>query len=275
VRREHGLQQAGLGLILIDQHLVQIGHAAGRVAGAHHVLLPQGVGLALVVARVAGQQRARTDLAAHAHQRTPLRIRGRHVQPHHHRLCNEGLALALGRMAGVHMAHLMTQQRGQLGFVVHLGEDAARHAHGPGRKGVGVDVVGVEHPVGIRHLRPVGVLLQAAAHRDHVVVDPGILDGPEILRELVGRHLGIGLALLGLAHAHHDGFAGDRRRGAALQPGQHDHAGAGAEEPQGVAAAQSVALELVGQGGGMHGVSFRWAKGTPIVGSRHAASIPA
>ena len=50
----------------ILKRLKQIGHATGREAGAHHVLLSQRIGFALVVTRIAGQQGAGADLATQA-----------------------------------------------------------------------------------------------------------------------------------------------------------------------------------------------------------------
>ena len=55
--------------------------------------------------------------------------------------------------SGFHDIGLVTEQGGELGLVVQVGEDAAGDAHRAAGEGVGVDVVGVEHAVGVGHLR--------------------------------------------------------------------------------------------------------------------------
>ena len=170
-----------------------------------------------------------------------------HVESHHGRLRHQRLALALRRVPGVHMAHFVAEQGGQFGFVVELGQDAARHAHGSAGEGVRVDVVGIEHAVRVRHVGPVGHAVHALAQAAHVLVDRCVLNGAEVLRKLVRRHLGVHLALLCLAHAHHNGFPCDGGLCAALQADQRRAHRTGSEEPHGLAAGDPVVAEGGGQ----------------------------
>ena len=217
---------------------MQAHHAGGGVAGLDEVFLAERVGLALVLARVAGEQGAGADLPAHAHQPAPVGILRRHVEARDGRLRDHVLPLALGGVAGVDVAELVAEQGGELGLVVEVGKDAARHTHRAAGEGVGVDVVGVEHAVGVGHLRAMREHAHALADAGDVAVDRFVLDGAEVLRELVRRDLGVGLNLLRLAHADEDGLAGDRRGGAAGEA-----CSASTQQPQRLAAGDAVALE--------------------------------
>jgi hypothetical protein len=66
-------------------------------------------------------------------------------------------------VAGIDVAQFVAEQGGQFGLVVEIDQDAARHAHRPAGEGVGIDVVGVEHAVGIGHLRPMRLGIEALA----------------------------------------------------------------------------------------------------------------
>jgi len=157
----------------------------------------------------------------------------RHLR--HHRL-----PLALRRVTGVDVADLVSEQCRQFGLVVELDQDAACDAHRPAGKGVGIDVVGVEHAVGVWHLRPVRLAIEAAPDLAHVLVERRILDRPEILRKLLRGQLAVDRLFLALIHADQDGAAPDRRSGTSGQ-------GCRAEQREHLPAADVVALQAEGK----------------------------
>ena len=91
------------------------------------------------------------------------------------------MALALGGVPGVHVAEFVAQQGGELGLVLHVGQDTACHAHGASGKGVGVDVIGVEHPVRVRHVGAVAELVHALAQLTDIAVQPSVLYRAKVL----------------------------------------------------------------------------------------------
>ena len=113
-------------------------------------------------------------------------------------------------MAGVDVAHFMAQQSGQFGLVLQFDQNPARDAHGATGEGVGIDVVGVEHPVGIGHVRAVREFVHALPDRADVGVDLAVLNRPQIGGELLWRDLLVDGFFLRFAHANQDGFAADR-----------------------------------------------------------------
>ena len=238
--REHGLQETRRFLLLIDQQLVQGDHTAGRVTSADHVFLPQCIGFTLVVARIARQQCAGAQLAADRDQPAPLAVRRGNAGTGYRDLGNHRLPLTLCGMARIDVAHFVAEQGRQFGFVLQIDHDAARDPHRPAREGIGVDVIGVEHAIRVRHLRPVRQLVEPLADRADITVDPRILHRSEILRELLRRDLLVDALLLRLAHADQNGLAADRR----LCATGHRRR---AEQPEHLAAGYAVALKIAGQ----------------------------
>ena len=151
-------------------------------------------------------------------------------------------------MACVDVAHLMTEQGGQLSLVVQVGEDAACDAHRTARKSVGVDMVGIENPVGVGHIWPVSQGLQSTPHFADVAVASLVLYRAQILRKLVRRYLRVHLSLLCFTHADHNRLTGDGRLGAALQTAAAQADAADAQQPEGIPSPQAVGLESAGQG---------------------------
>ena len=200
VRREHGFQHARRFLSLVDQQLLQADHAAGRVAGAHHVFL-------------APAHRPRARCRANSWNST-LAPTGCQVGQPAEKPAAEPMMLmpvaateatiacpALRGVAGIDVAQFVTEQGGQFGLVVQIDQDAARHAHRPAGEGIGIDVVGIQHAVGVRHLRPVRLGVEPVADLAQVLVDRRILHRAEILRELLRRHLAVDRLFLVLIHA--------------------------------------------------------------------------
>ncbi len=118
---------------------------------------------------------------------------------------------------GVHVTEFMPRQGGQFGFVVELEEDPPGGGDAPPRKGIGVDVGGVDGFEGIGHLRPVGVGDQALSHGGDIVLEGGVLDRTVVDGKLVGGMLFVDADLLPLGHEHQLGFSGHRVGGAAHQ----------------------------------------------------------
>ena len=139
------------------------------------------------------------------------------------------------------MTQFVAEQPGQFGFVLQIDHDAAGNAHRPARKGVGIDVVGIEHAVRIRHLRPMDGAIQALADGGQIAVHGIVLDRPEVLGKLLRRDFLVNALFLFLTHADQDRTAADRRCRATAQCRC-------AEQPEHIAPTEPVSFEMIGQG---------------------------
>ena len=75
----------------------------------------------------------------------------------------------------------LVQQRRQLGLVVEIDQNTARYPHRPAGEGVGVDVVGVQDTIGVRHLRPVRFAVQSMPDLCEILVEHTVLNRAQIL----------------------------------------------------------------------------------------------
>ena len=160
----------------VAQH---IGQTIRRIAGGRQIGQRQAVGLVLLAARVAEAAQL-GDAAGHLAGQVRL---GRHAHQHGGQAAH-GLGILLAdRVVGGHVAQLMAQHRGQLGF----GIDQAQKATGDidvaaRRRGEGVDHLAVDDGEDARLTHPRGL--------GHTVADPlhivGL--GPEIDTAQLGDH---------------------------------------------------------------------------------------
>ena len=146
VGRRMGRQRAGVAAVLglahqllleprlAAQFLDQGDHGVAAIAGARDVADADPVGLELLVARIAAQPHQPVARHRAADRDRAALHRGVDRGIHH----DSALPLALGGVAFGDVAELVAHRGGELGLVVHQGEQAARHEDVAGRQGMGV-----------------------------------------------------------------------------------------------------------------------------------------
>ena len=221
--------QLGLVAAVAQEPAQEGGHGLRVVAGARQVAHAEGIGLELLVPRIAedgelggaGGGLGRR-LAAEQHADAQRRRRAEHR-----------LAVALGRVARRDVADLVRQDAGQLRLVVGQGQQAAGHVDIAAGQGEGVDdgrIEDGEMPLQLRQLRGPG---QQVSEAVDVGPELGVVvfaaEFPDDLRVLLAAQLDL---VLGRQAAGKDAAPGCRRLGAALQHQDGDKAAGGQQRTQ-------------------------------------------
>ena len=227
-------------LLLVLQHLDHVDHVPGVVAVARQVLGAELVRLQLLLAAVGGDVAGRGVLrelpgdvrrAAHAAR---LQHRAQHRRGEH---ADAGVLLArrpLRAVARGHVADLVAHDAGQVGLVLHVGQDAPGDVDITARQREGIDLRAVEHGEMPLELGPVRLRGELVAQRGDVGLQPRVIDDRVLLEHaLVG--LAAGGHLLLQAHRAALGAAGDRVDDLGAAAGDRQQGGGGQHRERKVA----------------------------------------
>lgn len=148
-------------------------HGVWIVTGAGQVADPESVGFNLLLSAVASDHRVGRQPADVGGKPAVLEMGHRCIDHRDGDFGNPGPGETLRRMAGGHMADLVTNHAGEFGFVVGECQEPACHVDVATRQGKGIDHVRVEN----RHREHLGGDVRCrqypGGHHGHVGVDPG------------------------------------------------------------------------------------------------------